>query len=58
MDSLVDDFLNDTSTTGVLEIDGTTTGTIEVENDSDWFAIELTAGEVVRIAADDAQTYL
>ncbi len=58
MDSLVDDFSNDTSTTGVLEIDGTATGTIEVENDSDWFAIELTAGEVIRIAADDAQTYL
>ena len=47
-----DDFSDDTSTTGVLTVGGTATGTIDFRDDSDWFAIELTAGEIVRIASD------
>ena len=47
-----DDFAGDTSSTGVLEVGGTTTGTVDFEGDSDFFAIELTAGEIVRIASD------
>ena len=49
MDSQGDDFSSDTSTTGILEIDGTTTGTTDFNQDSDWFAVELTAGETIRI---------
>ena len=49
---VVDDFADDTSTTGVLEIDGTATGILETEDDSDWFAIELTAGETALITVD------
>jgi len=51
---LEDDFANTIETTGVLEIDSTSTGTLDFTNDSDWFAIELTAGEAVRIASDAA----
>ena len=49
---LEDDFASDTSTTGALEVGNTATGTIDFQNDSDWFAISLTAGNVVRIASD------
>jgi len=48
-----DDFAGDATTSGVLKIDGTEiTGQLEVEDDEDWFAIELTAGELVRITSD------
>ena len=40
------------ATTGVLEVGGVATGTLEFFDDSDWFAIELTAGERVRISSD------
>ena len=40
-----DDFSADTSTTGVLPTDGTvTTGSIDIERDGDWFAIDLVEG--------------
>ena len=40
-----DDFTDDVNTTGVLATDGTvTTGNIEVEGDTDWFAIDVVAG--------------
>jgi len=52
MDGLVDDFASDISTTGVLEVDGTATGVIDFEGDRDFFAIELTAGDLVRIESN------
>ena len=52
LSAFVDDFAGDTTTTGVLEIGGTATGTIEIAEDSDWFAIELTAGDFTRITSD------
>lgn len=56
--ALEDDFANNIGTTGILNIDSTVTGSIDFSGDSDWFAIELTAGEVVRIAADGFDTNL
>ena len=45
-----DDFTDDVNTTGVLVPDGTvTTGNIEVEGDSDWFAIEVIAGNTYNV---------
>ena len=42
-----DDFTADVNTTGVLAADGTaSSGTLEVEGDEDWFAIEVVANEV------------
>lgn len=52
MDGQTDDFTNDTGTTGALEVGSTASGTIDFLNDQDWFAIELTAGEIVRFASD------
>ena len=47
----LDDFADDTSTTGVLETGGFANGTIDFNGDSDWFAIELTAGELTHITS-------
>ncbi len=47
----VDDFAANTSTTGKLLVDGQTTGIIEVQNDSDWFAVDLTAGSTYQFSA-------
>ena len=48
--SIEDDFTADVNTTGVLTSDGTvTTGSIDVAGDSDWFAIDLVAGEFYSI---------
>lgn len=41
---VVDDFTADTSTSGTLAIGGTTSGEIELRNDSDWFAVTLEEG--------------
>ena len=48
-----DDFAGDTSTTGVLDVGGFANGTFDFEFDSDWFAIELTAGETTIISFDN-----
>ena len=39
-----DDFANNSSTTGVLTVGGTASGTFEVNGDRDWFAVELVGG--------------
>ena len=44
-----DDFPATVSTTGTVEVGGTTTGEIEYEGDRDWFAVELTARETYKI---------
>ncbi|WP_427450801.1 calcium-binding protein [Litorimonas sp. WD9-15] len=51
-DIIEDDFSSDANTTGVVPQTGTTTGSIDFNNDSDWFAITLTAGETIRIRTD------
>ncbi|WP_427453173.1 calcium-binding protein [Litorimonas sp. WD9-15] len=53
-----DSFSDDSNTTGVLELGGTATGSIDFRNDSDWFAIDLTAGDIIRIASNDTNTDL
>ena len=46
----MDDFSDDINTTGVLTADGTvTTGSLEIANDVDWFALEVTQGEIYQI---------
>ena len=46
----MDDFSDDINTTGVLMADGTvTTGSLEIANDMDWFALEVTQGELYQI---------
>ncbi len=44
-DGSTDDFAGDSTTTGTVAVGGTTSGTIEVASDSDWFALDLVAGE-------------
>ena len=41
---MADDFLATTATKGSVVIGGSTTGTLEVNNDADWFAVSLQAG--------------
>ena len=44
-----DDYRSDTSTTGVVTVDGSVTGKIERSGDRDWFAVTLEAGQTYRI---------
>lgn len=44
-DSLPDDYLNTINTTGVVSIDKSASGNIEVSSDTDWFQISLVAGQ-------------
>ncbi|WP_292995946.1 pre-peptidase C-terminal domain-containing protein [Nitrosomonas sp.] len=44
-DLVPDDYLASTSTTGVVTIGGSTTGTIEINGDQDWFEVALVAGQ-------------
>jgi hypothetical protein len=48
---MADDFAADRSTTGVVLVNGSTTGRIDSTGDSDWFAVTLTAGTKYRIDA-------
>lgn len=41
----VDDFTGSTSTSGRVTIGGSATGTIDFSGDSDWFAVDLVAGQ-------------
>jgi Ca2+-binding RTX toxin-like protein len=43
--TIADDYRSDTATAGVLTAGGTVAGLIEYDLDSDWFAIDLEAGE-------------
>jgi len=46
--NVVDDYSNTVNTTGTLVLDGAaSTGEINYVGDVDWFAVELTAGEIV-----------
>ena len=55
--AIVDDYAADQSTTGAVEVGGPTVkGSIEAFGDSDWFAVELEAGETyaMRLAGTDS----
>ena len=55
-----DDYTGDTSTTGEVAVGGSVQGNIEWEDDSDWFAAELTAGvryEFSLTGAEDSPEY-
>ena len=43
---MADDFASSTTTTGVVTIGGSTTGTIEIDGDQDWFRVSLVEGQV------------
>jgi len=43
--SFGDDYAGDTSTTGALNVGGTVTANIETTGDTDWFSINLVAGQ-------------
>ena len=45
-----DDYTDNTSTTGTLTVGGSSTGVGNFSGDEDWFAITLTAGDVVRFS--------
>ena len=44
-----DDFPETVDTTGTVEVGGSATGEIEYQTDSDWFAVELVAGQTYTI---------
>lgn len=50
---IVDDFSNDSSTTGILPLDGTAAGRIDFSQDSDWFRIEVEAEDFIRFTVDN-----
>lgn len=52
----LDDFSDNTGTTGTVTVGGTATGQIDEVGDLDWFAVELEAGRSVRIEVRGAPT--
>jgi hypothetical protein len=53
---ITDDYPASTATTGVVPINGSTTGNIETTNDQDWFAVTLTAGHDYQFKSQGAQS--
>ena len=51
-----DDYTNNTSTTGAVEVGGSATGDIETRGDRDWFAVTLGAGTTYRIDLEGSET--
>jgi len=49
---MADDWAGDTSTTGLVEIGGRISGVLEGSSDVDWFAVDLTAGQEIRITIE------
>ena len=47
-----DDYTADITTTGTVTVGGTATGELETSGDEDWFAVTLTAGQIVSISLD------
>jgi hypothetical protein len=45
-DPITDDYAADTSTTGVVAVNGSVTGLLETSNDRDWFRVNLTGDKV------------
>lgn len=53
-ETVPDDFPNAMETRGILSLGGITHGRIDVANDADWFAVNLTAGHAYRFTASGA----
>ena len=51
-----DDFPDDTTTSGVVEVGGSATGHIEVKEDRDWFKVVLEADKTYQIDMEGAET--
>ncbi len=60
--AIVDDYSDDTDTTGTVAVGGKASGEINYRNDSDWFAVTLEAGKTYEITRsgtkDGAETSL
>ena len=52
----IDDFRDDTDTTGTVEVGGSVTGEIEAQGDEDWFAVALEAGKTYQIDMEGSET--
>ena len=52
----IDDFRDDTDTTGTVEVGGSVTGEIEAQGDEDWFAVTLEAGKTYQIDMEGSET--
>ena len=53
---MADDYTQDATTAGSVEVGGISTGEIESTGDRDWFAVELVAGQTYRIDLRGSQT--
>ena len=51
---MADDYLASTATTGVVNIGGSTPGSIEVAGDQDWFQVSLVAGQTYQFRMNSA----
>lgn len=60
--AIVDDYSDDTDTTGTVAVGGEASGEINYRNDGDWFAVTLEAGKTYEITRsgtkDGAKTSL
>ena len=55
-DSITDDYLVTTQTTGAVVVEGSVTGEIDYAHDRDWFAVALEAGKIYRIDLEGSET--
>ena len=51
-----DDYAADRTTTGRVVVDGSATGNVEYNRDTDWFAVELEAGQAYRFDLEGSST--
>ena len=54
--AIVDDYSDDTDTTGTVAVGGEASGEINYRNDSDWFAVTLEAGKTYEITRSARRT--
>ena len=53
---VVDDFADDTTTTGTVAVGGSTTGNVQFTGDRDWFAVTLEAGKTYHFELEVSTT--
>ena len=53
---IVDDYADDTTTTGTVSVGGSATGDVQFADDRDWFAVILKAGKTYQIDLEGAGT--
>lgn len=53
---MADDFASNTTTTGRVDIGGTTSGNVESYGDTDWFAVQLTVGRTYQFSVAGSQS--